>query len=102
MSSNLAFLAFPEQAELLISELAGRFGITRRPDKFYGDLLYYEDLELPALPYWARTVMLEPFFVKFNSIGEAAAELKKLQRNWAPYQYTCFRSHSGKAALHQP
>ncbi len=95
---NLAFLAFPEQAELLISELAGRFGISRKPDNRYGDLLYYENIDLPdtadgntTLPYWARTVMLEPFFLKFDSIGEAAGELKKLQRNWAPYQYTCFR-----------
>ncbi len=96
---NLAFLAFPEQSELLISELAGRFGITRKPDARYGDLLYFENLSCDAVPdlsglpvpYWARTVMLEPFILKFNSIGEAAGELKKLQRNWAPYQYTCFR-----------
>ena len=45
-TKNLAFLAFPEQAELLISELAGRFGITQKPDNRYGDLLYYENLEL--------------------------------------------------------
>ena len=94
---NLAFLAFPEQSELLISELAGRFGITRKPDARYGDLLYYENITEEAglsedrLPYWARTVMLEPFILKFDSIGEAAGELKKLQRNWAPYQFTCFR-----------
>lgn len=96
---NLAFLAFPEQTELLISELAGRFGITRKPDARYGDLLYFENLDFgntegmseTRLPYWARTVMLEPFICKFNSIGEAAGELKKLQRNWAPYQFTCFR-----------
>ena len=88
---NLAFLAFPEQSELLISELAGRFGITRKPDARYGDLLYFEKLEISGLPYWARTVMLEPFILKFDSIGEAAGELKKLQRNWAPYQFTCFR-----------
>lgn len=99
---NLAFLAYPEQSELLISELSGRFGITRKPDARYGDLLYFENIsgdDVPGLggvpgapvPYWARTVMLEPFILKFNSIGEAASELKKLQRNWAPYQYTCFR-----------
>ena len=71
---NLAFLAFPEQADLLISELAGRFRITRKPDARYGDLLYFENLELPdgQFPYWARTVMLEPFYLKFDSIGEAA------------------------------
>ena len=92
-TKNLAFLAFPEQTELLLSELAGRFGITDKATEQYGDLLYYENIELPdgKFPYWARTVMLEPFFVKFNSIGEAAGQLKKLQRNWAPYQYTCFR-----------
>ena len=28
---NLAFLAFPEQTELLLSELAGRFGIMSIP-----------------------------------------------------------------------
>lgn len=104
---NLAFLSFPEQSELLISELAGRFGITQKPDARYGELLYYEDIEFSEdegsdtvpgsslsesrLPYWARTVMLEPFILKFDSIGEAAGELKKLQRNWAPYQFTCFR-----------
>ena len=90
-SKNLAFLAFPEQSELLISELKGRFGIERAPDKRFGDLLYYENLDIPAMPYWARTVMLEPRFITFNSIGEAASELKQMQRNWAPYQYTCFR-----------
>ena len=90
---NLAFLAFPEQTELLISELAGRFGITRKADARYGELLYYENLEYDGelIPYWASTVMLEPFILKFDSIGQAAGELKKLQRNWAPYQYTCFR-----------
>ena len=67
-------------AELLISELAGRFGITRKPDARYGDLLYFENLKISGLPYWARTVMLEPFILKFDSIGEAAGELKKLQR----------------------
>ena len=59
-TKNLAFLAFPEQVELLISELAGRFGINRKPDQRYGELLYYENLDIPAMPYWARTVMLEP------------------------------------------
>ena len=90
-TKNFAFLAFPEQVELLISELEGRFGISRKPDNRYGDLLYYENLDIPAMPYWARTVMLEPRYITFNSIGEAAGELKKIQRNWAPYQYTCFR-----------
>ena len=98
---KIAFLSFPEQTELLLSELKKRFGITAAPDRIFGELLYYENLELPeqekasgnepVLPYWARTVLLEPFFLTFDSIGQAAGELKKLQRNWAPYQFTCFR-----------
>lgn len=99
---NIAFLAFPEQAELLLSELKERYGIKQKPSKVFGELYYYEDFpELsasdaafpsePVRPYWARTIMLEPFFQSFNSIGEAATALKQLQRNWAPYQYTCFR-----------
>ena len=35
--------------------------------------------------------MIEPFFFHFETIGEAANHLKKIQRNWAPYQFTCFR-----------
>ena len=90
---GICFLAFPQQKNLLISELEGRFGVTTPPDKVYGDLIYYADAApfSSATPYWARTCMLEPFILTFNSIGEAAGALKELQRNWAPYQYTCFR-----------
>lgn len=91
---NIAFLSFPEQKNLLLSELEKRFSITQKPDAQYGDLVVFEDLkwntETP-LPYWSRTTLLEPFTFHFDSIGEAASHLKKLQRNWAPYQYTCFR-----------
>ncbi len=91
--NGICFLAFPQQQNLLISELEGRFGVTSAPDKVYGDLLYYENTAPfeNATPYWARTCMLEPFILNFNSIGEAAGALKAIQRNWAPYQYTCFR-----------
>jgi len=93
---KIAFLSFPEMKEILLSELRGRFGITQKPTENYGDLIYFEDLAIPknfskVIPYWARTVMLEPIFVTFNTISEAATKLKQIQRNWAPYQYTCFR-----------
>lgn len=90
---KIAFLPFPEQTELLISELETRFNINLKPRARYGQLLYYEDFpDLKGVyPYWARTVMLEPFFLNFKTIGEAANNLKEIQRNWAPYQYTCFR-----------
>ena len=86
-----AFLPYPEQTELLLSELKNRFSITVRPSNRYGDLQYFDGLTDDIIPYWARTVMLKPFILTFDSIGEAAGELKKIQRNWAPYQYTCFR-----------
>ncbi len=101
---KIAFLSFPEQTELLLSELKGRFNITQKPTARYGDLLYFEDIDLdsenshsddkienPRLPYWSRCTMLEPFFIEFKTIGEAATTLKNIQRNWAPYQFTCFR-----------
>ena len=90
---KIAFLPFPEQTELLISELETRFNINLKPSARYGQLLYYEDFpdSTGVYPYWARTVMLEPFFLNFKTIGEAANNLKEIQRNWAPYQYTCFR-----------
>lgn len=80
--------------------------------RWYGDLLYCPDFTLTActvtdgpcdtdqnthrkaVPYWARTTMEEPFLTHFESIGEAAKALRDIQRNWAPYQYTCFRRAS--------
>ena len=104
---GIGFLAFPEQKDFLVSELNDRFGVivSENPviaseawqSTLHGDLLYFPDkssfLKASAgkFPYWARTCMTEPFILKFDSIGEAATELKKIQRNWAPYQFTCFR-----------
>lgn len=94
---GICFLAFPEMSELLISELRSRFGFNQKPANRYGELIVFDDkkayLEASggAFPYWARTVMEEPFILHFDSIGEAANHLKNLQRNWAPYQFTCFR-----------
>ena len=90
---KIAFLPFPEQTDLLLSELKNRFNIDQKPSQRYGQLLYYENLPdfQGKYPYWARTVLLEPFFLNFNTIGEAANHLKNIQRNWAPYQYICFR-----------
>lgn len=116
---GLAFLAFPEMKNLLTSELSRRFSFGRISESatiegkslsfdgggekpvWYGDLLYCPALSADfllgqdsALPYWARTVLLEPVLIHFESIGEAASVLKKIQRNWAPYQYQLFRRAS--------
>ena len=93
---SILFLSFPEQAELLKSELGKRFNISK-PDEQFGELLLFKDktkifsLLDNKYPYWARTVMLEPFMLYFDSIKDAANELKAIQRNWAPYQFKCFR-----------
>lgn len=97
---NIAFLSFPQSVSILLSELEKRFGIKQKPIKQYGELLYFENFDEKLLqnadgitqyPYWAKTTMIEPFFFHFETIGEAANLLKKIQRNWAPYQFTCFR-----------
>ncbi|WP_027728197.1 SAM-dependent methyltransferase [Treponema sp. C6A8] len=93
--SGLAFLPFPEQVEMLLSELKKRFSLNDKATARYGDLFYFENLKADdfksGFPYWARCTMIKPFLLTFDSIGEAAGELKKIQRNWAPYQFTCFR-----------
>lgn len=94
---GVAFLSFPDMQEMLRSELDGRFGFCEPPTAVYGDLLYYAQFPRERLcapgdfPYWARTVMLEPLLILFDSIGGAAASLRALQRSWAPYQYQFFR-----------
>ena len=116
--AGTAFLAFPEMVALLTSELSGRFGygavapaltvdgtaFSVDTARWYGDLLYCPDFSVqtdadgsPVTPYWSRTTLIEPFLLRFDSIGEAANALRGIQRNWAPYQYTCFR----RAALVQ-
>lgn len=95
--SGAAFLAFPEMSGMLKTELQGRLNFNSKPTAVYGDLLYYEDFPVENvkdsndLPYWSRCTMLNPMLLDFESIGEASASLKSIQRNWAPYQYQFFR-----------
>lgn len=102
---GIAFLAFPDSKNLLESELANRFdfgkmekaltisGEVFSKDKsaWYGNLLYCPDFLSEANPYWASTVLKEPFLLNFDSIGEAAKALKEIQRNWAGEFYHFFR-----------
>lgn len=93
--SGKAFLAFPEMQGLLRDELSRRLGYDVSRAQVFGDVLYCPDFPDSAeLPYFASTAFLSPFRLEFSSIGEAAAELKKIQRNWAPYQYQFFRRAS--------
>lgn len=104
---GIAFLAFPDALDFLKTELSERFSLSSLSgtnSKTFGEILYIEntsekrtDLFLSEQPYWARTTLLEPFLLHFESIGDAAKALKEIQRNWAPYQYQSFR----RAALIQ-
>lgn len=90
------FLAFPEMTGLLVSELKTRYNfdvnaaIREKKAVWYGDLLYLENGEDLA-PYWASTILADPFILHFDSIGEASKTLSAIQRNWAPYNYNYFR-----------
>lgn len=92
-----AFLAYPDMTGMLRTELSGRLHFNSKPAAVYGELLYYSDFPVDSvktpddLPYWARSAMLKPRILNFESIGEAANSLKNIQRNWAPYQYQFFR-----------
>lgn len=92
-----AFLAYPDMTGMLRTELSGRLHFNSKPAAVYGELLYYSDFPVDSvktpddLPYWARSAMLKPRILDFESIGEAANSLKNIQRNWAPYQYQYFR-----------
>ena len=78
-----AFLPFPDMTQTLQSELRDRFGVTAVPANTYGELLFYNQKDLPEQlielsPYFARTVMKEPFMVTFASIGEAGHHISTL------------------------
>lgn len=93
-----AFLAFEEKCSWLIEELCGCFGADNSDLVPYGDLIYWKNAPSKDIhPYWCSTIYFEPFAISFNSVSEAAASLKQIQRNWAPYQFTLFR----RAALIQ-
>lgn len=125
--NGIAFLSFPQMQEILLSELQERFSLNTQKAKIFGDIIYFDflpevfdfsDLKsadlnfadsnsdfakfqsseiLKKLPYWAKDVYLEPQILNFDSISDAATCLRKIQRSWAPYNFSCFR----RAALLQ-
>lgn len=88
-----AFLAFPQMSNILLSELTERFGVKSNPKNQYGELFYFSnnDLQKNCIPYFSKDVMEEPFLLNFDSISDAVNHLKNIQRNWASYDFTCFR-----------
>lgn len=87
------FLAFPEMNKILLSELQERFNVKNPPQSQYGDLFYFSENDLPkkCIPYFSKDIMEEPFLLSFDSINDAVNHLKNIQRNWASYDYVCFR-----------
>ncbi len=90
-----AFLAFEGMKELLVEELTERFAFDLKGRKDWGDLLYLETYPKDKEePYWSRCTLREPFLLHFDSIGDAAAALRTIQRSWATYSFTAFRRTS--------
>jgi 23S rRNA (cytidine2498-2'-O)-methyltransferase len=61
-------------------------------DEIWGSLYYAAGFsgEGPQV-FWNRNVWLEPFRLEFDSISEAAAVLRGIQRNWVPALFTQYR-----------
>jgi 23S rRNA (cytidine2498-2'-O)-methyltransferase len=55
----------------------------------WGSLYYADQHNTPV--FWQQNSWLEPFRLEFDSISEAAAALRGIQRNWAPVLHTQFR-----------
>ncbi|GHV88587.1 SAM-dependent methyltransferase [Spirochaetia bacterium] len=70
---------------------SGNAAFARKPSQ-HPALYYVDDDTAPSVPpFWTRNVWLEPFRLEFESISEAAAALRTIQRNWAPALFTQFR-----------
>jgi 23S rRNA (cytidine2498-2'-O)-methyltransferase len=76
MSTSAAYLA----AEGFVGDLAEELGAGVRR---HGRLLLAAGPPRPAA--WALNVWLDPVEIGIASIGDAAAKLRAMQRNWAPY-----------------
>jgi 23S rRNA (cytidine2498-2'-O)-methyltransferase len=81
-----AYLAADGFLPELIEELGGA-------DETYGRLVIQKGPPLPAA--WAQNVWHDPLRLKIASIGDAARQLRALQRNWARYSH----AHHRRAAL---
>ena len=100
--SGAAFLPFPEMDGILRDELKERFSVSMENAVAYGELLYIPDYNIKnsdgsfKVPYFCRSAMLEPFILKFDSIGEASGELKKIQRSWASGKTSVYKFQTQK------
>ena len=77
------YQAIPEFEDHLRREL-GTWDAVRGP-------LYFAGTPPSGPVFWYRNIWLEPRRIEFDSISEAAAALRGIQRNWAPVLFTQFR-----------
>jgi 23S rRNA (cytidine2498-2'-O)-methyltransferase len=59
------------------------------PFERWGPLYSRAGADTPV--FWQQNTWLRPFRLEFDSISEAAAFLRGIQRNWAPVLHRCFR-----------
>lgn len=60
------------------------------PDaEFHGRLAFAPGPPRPAA--WAQNIWYDPLLIPIESVGDAAARLKAIQRNWAGYSWTLHR-----------
>ncbi|MDR0877690.1 MAG: hypothetical protein LBN21_06530 [Treponema sp.] len=88
--SGQIFQAIPEFEDHLKQELK----LTGRAADFpeiWGPFYHVKNDSNPAPVFWNRNIWLEPYRIEFDSISEAAAALRNIQRNWAPVFFTQFR-----------
>ncbi|GMO25456.1 MAG: SAM-dependent methyltransferase [Termitinemataceae bacterium] len=53
--------------------------------------LYHCDQNVPTPVFWQSNIWLKPFTFEFDTISQAVATLKSVQRNWASSLFCCFR-----------
>ncbi|MDR2159797.1 MAG: hypothetical protein LBP23_06995 [Treponema sp.] len=53
--------------------------------------LYFAGTPPSSPVFWYRNIWLDPRRIEFDSVSEAAAALRGIQRNWAPVLFTQFR-----------
>jgi 23S rRNA (cytidine2498-2'-O)-methyltransferase len=80
-----AYLAADEFRDELVAELV-------EVSEIYGNLVLAPGPARPAA--WAQNIWCEPRILKIASIGDAARQLRAIQRNWALYPHAFHRRAS--------
>lgn len=63
----------------------------KRVTHTFGRLFLAEGPPQPTV--WAQNIWYDPVELNVKSIGNAAGQLKAMQRNWWPYEFQLFRRH---------